>query len=99
LMLIERTPTPVPPNERPVENLSREELMELVQKQREAARVKQEQEQPLERKRERSATAANPRPLKTSKGGGGETVYHLDSDEESVKVEDAVDKEVEVVEV
>ncbi len=34
LMLVDRTPTPVPLNERPVENLSREELMELVQKQR-----------------------------------------------------------------
>ena len=33
-------------------------------------------------KRERSSTVTNPRPLKSTKGNNGETIFHLDSDDD-----------------
>ena len=108
-MIIERSPTPLPLEERDETTLTREELQELVRRQREQAAVKKENEQ-KGLKRERSGTVNNTpsRPLKTSKVGG-KTVYHIDSSDDEVdepkkekgkRVEEAesdVESDVEVV--
>ncbi|OCT51331.1 hypothetical protein CLCR_08692 [Cladophialophora carrionii] len=81
LLIVGRSPIPVALEDRPMEELTREEAVELLRRQREQRDVKQESGP----KRERSVTVtdAKPkRPLKTSKGNGGETIYHLDSDDE-----------------
>ncbi|KAJ9609585.1 hypothetical protein H2200_005912 [Cladophialophora chaetospira] len=90
LLILERSPTPVPLEERPIEELTREEMAELLTKQRErGSEVKEERNL----KRERSPTFTNARPLKSSKGNNGETIFHLDSDDEDGTDDDDV-KEV-----
>jgi hypothetical protein len=42
-------------------------------------------------KRERSSAVANKRPLKSTKGNNGETIFHLDSDDD----EEGEDSEIE----
>ncbi|KIV79490.1 hypothetical protein PV11_07050 [Exophiala sideris] len=93
LMIIERSPTPLPLEERPVEELTREEMAELLRRQREQLEIKQEH---ANLKRERAGTITDPRPLKSSKGENGEVIYHLDSDSED-DAEEKVEPEVEVL--
>ncbi|KAK5217890.1 hypothetical protein LTR99_003284 [Exophiala xenobiotica] len=81
LLIIERSPTPLPIEERPIDDLSREELQNLVRRQREEQSITKQENGGV--KRERSGTVTDVyRPLKSSKGARGETIYHLDSDGE-----------------
>ncbi|KIW66853.1 hypothetical protein PV04_06145 [Phialophora macrospora] len=89
LLILDRSPTPVPLEDRPVEKLTREEALELLRRQREQRDVKQESG--TKRERNETATETKPRrPLKTSKGNSGETIYHIDSDDEDDK--DAIEE-------
>ncbi|KAK5465123.1 hypothetical protein LTS15_001686 [Exophiala xenobiotica] len=92
LLVIERSPSPLPIDERPVDELSREQLQDLVRRQREQQAIKQENGGV---KRERSRTVTDVyRPLKSSKGARGETIYHLDSDGEEEKEKTTTDETV-----
>ena len=104
-MILERSPTPVPLEERDPDDLTREELAELVRRQRVRelsffltcayklqanASIKSEHGT---LKRERAATYTTPRPpLKTSKGENGQTVIHVDSDDD-----DGDDDEIQTI--
>ncbi|KAK5189455.1 hypothetical protein LTR96_010141 [Exophiala xenobiotica] len=68
------SPSPLPIGERPIDELSREELQDLVRRQREQQTIKQGNGGI---KHERSGTVTEfVRPLKSSKGACGETIYH-----------------------
>ncbi|ETN45997.1 uncharacterized protein HMPREF1541_00180 [Cyphellophora europaea CBS 101466] len=78
LLIIDRSPTPIPLEDRPIEELTREELMELERRRRANGEIKHEKI-----KRERDLKDATPmRPLKKSKGPNGCNVYHIDSDDD-----------------
>lgn len=85
-----------------MEELSAEELRELVRRQRTQQEIKQENHR-IAVKRERAATTTIPgRPLKTSRTEGGNVVFHLDSDEDEkparpVATRRKVNTEIEVV--
>lgn len=86
LLVIPRSPSPVPLEDRPVEELSRDEMVELLQRQREQLQVKQERPTKSEGqngksvKRERDNSPGMSSAPKFSKGPRGEKIYHLDSD-------------------
>ena len=44
--------------------------------------VKQEVKQDTKQQKRDNGSNSSPRPLKTSKGNNGQTIYHLDSDDE-----------------
>lgn len=80
-MIIPRSPSPAYAEETAVEDLTPEEMREIIRRQREQA-IKVEDEVP-NLKRERPLSSIVPlRPMKTSKTSEGNTVYHLESDEE-----------------
>ena len=104
-MIVERSPTPVPLEERDPATLTREELEELVRRQREQAAVKQENARGTKRERSSTVLSTPARPLKSSKIGG-KTVFHIDSSEDEEdpgatpdgeEDADGTDEEVEVV--
>ena len=76
-------PTPVPLEDKPLEDLSRDEMLQLLLRQREQSQVKQEDRNASIIKRERQGSPKKPMPHKFSKGPRGEKVYHLDSDSET----------------
>jgi len=97
LMILERSSTPVPLEDRPFEELTREEAVELLRRQKEQLKIKQERGL----KRGRSSTVAahtRPmRPLKSTKGNNGETIFHLESDDDDDNKENEDDDEIEEV--
>lgn len=95
-MILERPPSPVALEDVDPENLSREELEELVRRQRvsqtttvQACADKSQAAEQIKRehksiKRERADTSTTPMPhLKSSKGANGEVIFHIDSDDEN----------------
>ena len=96
LMVIPREPSPDP-----VEDLSLEEARERVRQLEANRKIKQEHGPRVKRERPQSMEVPM-RPMKTSRMGSGETLYHLDSDDESDGIEIAKDsaltnKPIEVV--
>ena len=71
----------MPLEERNPEELTREELQELVRRQRANTGVKPENGRGVKRERSNTIPATPVRPLKTSKVAG-KTVYHIDSDDD-----------------
>ncbi|ETN45995.1 uncharacterized protein HMPREF1541_00178 [Cyphellophora europaea CBS 101466] len=90
LLLRDRTPSPVPLEERAPEDLTREELIELERRRRANEAIKSDS-RPVKRERtgeEKSSTA----PLKKTKGLDGEIVYHFDSEDDGEVIEVAKPK-------
>ena len=94
-MIIPRSPNSANLEETPIENLTPEEMREIIRRQRvsklpDGVHLLNDQENPVKTeedipklKRERPLSSRVPlRPLKTTKTIEGKTVYHLDSDEE-----------------
>lgn len=68
--------------DRPVEDLSRDEMIELLRRHREQPQIKPEDRKKIIIKREREHSPKEGAPRKFSRGPRGEKVYHLDSDSE-----------------
>ncbi|KPI42561.1 uncharacterized protein AB675_9590 [Cyphellophora attinorum] len=80
LLIIERSPTPVPLEERDPETLTRQELLQLERQRRAAEALKKERGSV---KRERDGNdSPSPTHLKSIKGADGQKIYLLDSDDE-----------------
>lgn len=103
-MVIPRSPSPTPLEEREEEDLSREEMRELIRRQRERLAVKQENEAPKV-KRERPLSSVVPmRRLKSSRTSDGKEIFHLDSDDDDGELQPTLQrspqkKQAEAVEI